>query len=106
MVRSKVNSCNPGTSFFPLDHRSHTARGKSDQLENLQAPVNAGQKIQSKTTENKTVENYFSKAIAETEEAIEAQKEPLKANSSPVFFSKYIAEPSPRATSDLASAKP
>jgi hypothetical protein len=72
----------------------------------LFALLNAGQINQSETAESKTVENYFSKVIAETEEAIEAQKEPLKVNSSPVSFRMYIAEPSPRATSDLASANP
>jgi hypothetical protein len=30
-----------------------------------------------KTADTQTVENYFSNAIAETEEAMEAQKEPL-----------------------------
>jgi hypothetical protein len=72
----------------------------------LFALLNAGQINQSETAESKTVENYFSKVIAETEEAIEAQKEPLKENSSPVSFRMNIAEPSPRATSDLASANP
>jgi hypothetical protein len=72
----------------------------------LLALLNAGPINQSEKAKSKSVENYFSKAIAETEEAIEAQKEPLKVNSSPLSFSKYIAEPSPSATSDLASTNP
>jgi hypothetical protein len=44
---------------------------------NFQALINVGQINQSKTADTETVENYFSRAIAETEEAIEAQKEPL-----------------------------
>ncbi len=106
MVQSEADSCNSGISFLPLDHRPHTAREKSNQQVNFQALVNVGQINQSKTADTETVENYFSKAIAETEEAIEAQKEPLKVNSSPLSFSKYIADPSPRATSDIASAIP
>ena len=77
MVQSKADSYTLGISFFPLDHRPRTAREKSDQLVKFQALFNAGQKIWWKTADAETVENYFSRAIAETEDAIEAQKEPL-----------------------------
>jgi hypothetical protein len=77
LVESKADSCTLGISFFPLDHRPRTAREKSNQQVNFQALINVGQINQSKTADTETVENYFSRAIAETEEAIEAQKEPL-----------------------------
>jgi len=77
LVQSTADSYNRCKGFFPLDHRPRTAREKSNQQVNFQALINVGQINQSKTADTETVENYFSRAIAETEEAIEAQKEPL-----------------------------
>jgi hypothetical protein len=95
-----------GKDLCRIYHTPRTAMGISDPVAVLITPVNAYLVCNLFVANSKNVENYFSKAIAETEVLIELQKDPRKASSSPVVLSKYMFEPSPRATSSLASASP